>query len=366
MRITILFLGRNGAGPKYAYEMTKSLSENSDDIFQVIVPENIDNKSDWNRLKYPNLSIEFVKTYNNKLEYILSLVNFPNLKLITNKIKKYNPHVIYLPMGSLLNFALLPLLKQYKIIYTLHDPELHSGERNFFIELLKKIEIKHSNKLILLNNYYKEFVSKKYNVNNDNIEIIPHAGFFSSSIPSFEEDFKYKILFLGRIEKYKGIDLLLDSIPYIREKVPHIKITLAGKGDLSIYQEKINNVIENIDIKNYWISDHEVNTLLKNHDFLILPYIDASQSGVIPLALGNGKTVIATNVGALSEQIPNNIGFCVDPDVDEISKSVISIYCNGKDYLNGLNRRAYQYAITNLTWKSSSEKLLKIANSIKL
>ncbi|MGV0969253.1 glycosyltransferase family 4 protein [Empedobacter sp. ULE_I136] len=363
MKITLLFLGRNGAGPKYAFNMAKELALKKDSItLQIVIPSHIDNLSDWDFLanNFENVLICKVKTYSNKKEFVKKITNPFTFVKIVKDIKKFQPDWIYMPMGSLLNFGILPLLKCYKKVYTLHDPILHKGEQSFFIEKLRQIEINSSDKIILLNNYFIDYVIANYKINKSDIFVIPHAGFFSKNQPQKIESFHNKILFLGRIEQYKGIDLLLDSFEEIIKEKANIQLTIAGKGDLKPYVEKINSFGEKIIVENNWLTDDDIENLLMNHDFVILPYTDASQSGVIPLAFGNGKIAIATNVGALSEQVPTGIGFCIEPDPSEISKKVIQIYNLSVDELANMNSKAYKYACNNLTWKSSIEKLLQI------
>lgn len=361
MKLTLLFLGRNGAGPKYAFEMTKELAQCNNIDLQIVIPDNIDNLKDWESIntKFNNIHLHLVKTYSTKKEFLLSFINFIKLKKIANVIKNFDPNWIYMPMGSLLNFGILPHLQKYKKVYTLHDPILHSGEKSFFIEQLKRIEIKSSQKIILLNNFFKKMVVKNYNIKTENIEVIPHAGFFSKEKPNFLEDFTFSILFLGRIEKYKGIDLLLDALEIVLETNKRVILTIAGKGNLLPYAKKIDKLKDHIILKNDWLSENDIERLLKNNDFVVLPYIDASQSGVIPLAFGNGKTVISTNVGALAEQIPSGFGYCVNPDPNEIAEAIISIYSAPYEELYNKNNQAYQYATDNLTWASSVKKLLK-------
>ena len=168
----------------------------------------------------------------------------------------------------------------------------------------------------------------------------------------------YNILFLGRIEKYKGVDLLLDAFFEVNKKMPNINLTIAGNGNLKPYLPKIKRSEKAITVINKWLEDEEIGDLIYDCDFLVLPYIDASQSGIIPLAFGCGKTVIATNVGALSEQVPENTGVVVDLDYIAISDAIISLYDNSeKIFQLGLN--ASKYALEELSWHKSSNDLVK-------
>lgn len=367
MKLSILFLGRNGAGPKYAFEMSRALANlHTDDQFQVVVPDNIDNKADWINLESMtnNLKVKFVITYSDKLEFLFSLFNIFNYVEIARHIRDFKPDFLYIPMGSLLNPGVFYLLKNLRKIYTLHDPNLHIGEQSFLIEFLRRVEIKNSNKIIILNNFYKNLVAEKYVFPLEKIDVIPHSGFFSQEPPSYHQNFKYKILFLGRIEKYKGIDLLLDSFVTVLNEICNIKLVIAGKGNLVPYKEKLNSIpTQNIEIHNEWLTDEKIESLLEDCDFVVLPYIDASQSGVIPLAFGNGRTVVATNVGALSEQVPVDFGYLSEPNVQNLSAKIVEIYESGSQNLAEKNKTARKFAEENLTWESAAKKLIDTLHS---
>lgn len=362
MRVSILFLGRNGAGPKYAYEMSRALAASSPNSeFQVIIPKTIDNEEDWVELnkRYANLQIAFVQTYRTKAGFLRSLPNFFKYKKIASLIREFRPDWLYLPMGSLLNPGIFLFLKNIKKIYTLHDPNLHAGEESAFIENIRKFEIKNSRKLIILNNFYKNLVSEKYHFPVGKISVIPHSGFFSESQPVYHTDFRYKILFLGRIEKYKGIELLLESFSAVLTKIPNLKLVIAGNGDMKPYEAKLKLIPEdNIEIHNKWLTDGQIEEFIKECDFVVLPYTDASQSGVIPLAFGNGRTVLATDVGALSEQVPEDFGYLAQANPDSVASKILEIYDLNPQNLAEKNEAARVFAEKNLTWESAAKKLM--------
>jgi len=364
MKVTILFLGKIGAGPRYALEMAKALSEKPNIELQIILSSLIDNYDDWSKFeKKANVKIEYFNTYKNKIEFLFTFLNLFKSNKIANSIKRFNPAVLYIPMISLLNPGILFFLKNITIYYTLHDPIEHFGEANFFVELVRKFEIKKAKKIILLNVFFKKYVCNYYNKQESDIVYIPHAAFFSNEEVTLNDGFLDKILFVGRIEEYKGIGLLLEAFSNALKSHHNLRLTIAGRGDLSPYLTKISKLSHNIEIINRWLKDEEIEELIKNHDFVLLPYIDASQSGVVPVVFANKRTVVATNKGALAEQIPKGLGFVVDSNYLEISNKICEIYDNGYSKLAFMNEQAYKYAIENLTWESSAEILINHFNN---
>ena len=109
---------------------------------------------------------------------------------------------------------------------------------------------------------------------------------------------------------------------------------------------------------NRWIKDEEVESFFEDIDFTVLPYIEATQSGIVMLSYAMQKPVIATNVGALSEQIlEGETGFLIRPNnPDELVESIESMYNNNVFLLQG--QKAFFYATQEWTWEKQVENLL--------
>ncbi len=89
------------------------------------------------------------------------------------------------------------------------------------------------------------------------------------------------ILFFGRIEKYKGIDILYNAYSKSKELQKNFMLVIAGKGRLVNLQE---NIEPNVLFINRYIKDSEVGYLYKNASAVVYPYISATQSGVLSLS----------------------------------------------------------------------------------
>ena len=120
----------------------------------------------------------------------------------------------------------------------------------------------------------------------------------------------------------------------------------------------------NIELINRYIDDDEFQPLLDSVDFVVLPYKRASQSGVIPMCFAYGKTVIATNVGALVEQVPEGTGIITTPDAADICAEIDDLY-KKQDKIFQLGSRAKRYAEEELSWDKSAKLLLNFTEELK-
>jgi glycosyltransferase involved in cell wall biosynthesis len=126
-----------------------------------------------------------------------------------------------------------------------------------------------------------------------------------------------RVLFFGRIYRYKGLDVLIRSMPLVAEELPTVRAVIAGVGeDLTPYKRTMThpNLFE---IRNRFIADEETARLFTEADVVVFPYLEASQSGVLAIANAFAKPVIVTDVGELSHSVTDGETGLVIPPGDE-------------------------------------------------
>ena len=96
---------------------------------------------------------------------------------------------------------------------------------------------------------------------------------------------------------------------------------------------------------------------------MVLPYLRASQSGVIPMSFALGRTVIATRVGALEEQVKEGTGKLVEPDSKCIADAIDTMYAT-ENRIVEMSKRAKEFADYELTWAHSAELLINFVKTI--
>ena len=136
------------------------------------------------------------------------------------------------------------------------------------------------------------------------IRVIPHGvyDFFrDADADAAGEDERKEILFFGRIEPYKGLPILLDAWAELAPRFPDWKLVIAGGGDVSGLRERLN--VPRIELINRFVSDAEVGALMRRAAIVALPYLSATQSGVISTVFLFEKAIAATAV----DSIPNLI-----------------------------------------------------------
>lgn len=368
-KITLLYLGSSGAGPVYSLEMAKALVESGRCELQIIISKEIKNIDSWYNYFQDHQLKNFITidTYkHSSLSVLFSFFNIIKIKALIDIISKFKPDYLYLPFGLMWAPIIFPIIyKKIRIIDTLHDPHPHDISKNLFIKMFNKLidySFRYVTDIIILNNRDFDYVKKKY---KKNVFVIPHASFHyyfkqNSIIPKLEKNLNYTIGFLGRIEPYKGLDLLVEAFDNIH--IHQLKLIIAGNGVLPAELKKKIEANDNIILINRYIEDNEFSEILDSIDIVVLPYKRASQSGVVPMAFAAAKMVIVTDVGALKEQVPIDTGIVVHADCKSIAYAIQSLYKNPNQILQYGNN-AKKYADSILTWQYSAKLFFKIVYS---
>lgn len=157
---------------------------------------------------------------------------------------------------------------------------------------------------------------------------------------------KKVILFFGLVRAYKGLKYLVKAM---KEVIKHIDCILLVVGEfyepeegylLLIKQLELN---EHIFIINEYVKNEDVPLYFCCSDVVVLPYVSATQSGIVQIAYGLNKPVITTNVGGLPEAVEHGkTGFIVEPKSPEgLSQAILKYYHEGYEiqFREGIRKR---------------------------
>ena len=141
---------------------------------------------------------------------------------------------------------------------------------------------------------------------------------------------------------------------------PTLKLLIAGSGNVHFDLAKYKG-LDYIEFRNRFIPDDELVALIQHSKFLVCPYTDATQSGVIMSAFAFAKPVVATNVGGLPEMLGNNkYGMIVNSkDVDCLADGITALL-KDEDMLNRFSKNiAIDYSDGDKSWLCISRHLQK-------
>ena len=146
------------------------------------------------------------------------------------------------------------------------------------------------------------------------------------------------VLFFGFVREYKGLKHLLRAVSAFKEESEPDDFTLYIVGDfgsketLSEYEALIGElgISSYINIVSGYVPDREVEKYFSACDLVALPYESATQSGIVQIAYGFEKPVVATRVGGLPDVVTDGeTGFLVKPcDEKELSEAISRFFAD--------------------------------------
>ncbi|MBR1877734.1 MAG: glycosyltransferase family 4 protein [Paludibacteraceae bacterium] len=224
-----------------------------------------------------------------------------------------------------------PLLRlRNKTILSVHDPFLHSSMQNKFAHLYRWISFHSFQHFILFNKEQFQSFIDTYHLQDKNVYCsqLSVYSYLSSYAKPQHQDRPYA-LYIGTIRPYKGLEYLFAAMEKVHQKHPTYQLIVAGSGkyyfDIEIYKN-----CDYIKIINTFLSDEEQAPLIANSDFVVCPYKDATQSGVIMSAYAFEKPCVVTRTGGLPEMVGNgDYGLIVPPcAVDELADAMCQMIEN--------------------------------------
>jgi starch synthase len=152
------------------------------------------------------------------------------------------------------------------------------------------------------------------------IEVVPH-GFAPIAAPP--PPGRPSLLFFGRLTRYKGVDTLLDAMPAIWAAEPDTRLVIAGDGELGPHPLLADPRVE---LRREHVVEEAVPALFGAAGVVVLPYRQASQSGVGSLAKQYHRALVVTDVGGLPELVAPEFGRLVPPeDPAALATAVIEV-----------------------------------------
>lgn len=221
---------------------------------------------------------------------------------------------------------ILYVLRQ-KMILTVHDPFPHTGLDTFIVRLRRKAAFRMIRRLVILNRRQRDDFRQFYGIDDSRIiesrlSSYTYLNTIEGRMPAQGAGQDY-ILFAGKISRYKGLDYLLPAMEQVHRLHPAVKLLVCGKGDFHFDVSRYEN-LDYIEIHNRFIPDNELVGLIQGSLFMVCPYTDATQSGVVMSAFAFAKPVIATNVGGLPEMVEDGkLGLVIkEKDTDALADAM--------------------------------------------
>lgn len=296
--------------------------------------------------------------------------NSTGILSVARHIMFLSPDIVIFVEDSILMQQLNGILNQnaVKTAMVVHDVQHHPyrkmGARRVLVDIIRRRmmrnTIKHIDKIVLLSANSEEAFRREYKAENTVVFRLPaHVPNVLPKKPlEIENEGKKFFLFFGRIDKYKGIDTLCRAYSKLTEEFKaETGLVIAGNGQLSEEESQLIQSECHITPIIRFISDEEMIWLFQKAVSVVLPYIEASQSGVLPIAYKFGKPVIVSNLRGLTENVVEKKTGYVFRTMDELSESLIQVEQSDPE---AMKLYIEKYFEENFSWKKNIKKLFSL------
>lgn len=250
-------------------------------------------------------------------------------------------------------------------IHTIHDYDEHFGVRprlshslfRTYVTRHARIIVQHGEALrrrvIELSGRPEESVVSLLNGANETFRLFEPENPPGEEFPT--------VLQWGRVDRYKGVELLLDAIPGVLREVPEARFIIGGAGridrDLSRWEKH-----PNVEIHNRYLGNEEIITFLHRSSLVAAPYLDATQSAVALTAFEFGKPLVASRVGTFPELVRDGYnGRLIPPGDGQALRKVLIEILKDRDGLRRMQANvAKRCREDDMNWDSVAERNLQM------
>ena len=244
------------------------------------------------------------------------------LRDLVGLVRRERPDVVHLLSNNTLwlNLA-LPFLPA-PVVTTVHDVEVHPGdaETGVLPRWATDLAVRQSGDVVVHGPGLRRAAIARFGKPADRVHVLPHPAIGAlcrrsrGARGSSGGRRGFTVLLFGRHLRLQGPVAVPPAEALVGDRIPGLRVVIAGRGDDPAALSGLMGDPGRYDIRHRFIEDREVAQLFLDADVVALPYVEASQSGVLNVAAAFGKPVVVTDVGELRATVePNGLGLVVPP-----------------------------------------------------
>ncbi|MEL0326862.1 MAG: glycosyltransferase [Burkholderiaceae bacterium] len=317
-RILLQYWGQKGAGVLISERLVVSLEAVASDVYLSVAVEN-----EFFTSRSESMGENFCSIapfYGNRpfgLKLLLSPIAFARFVLF---LRRTRPDIVFCPMLNYWSPLLGMVYRLLRIKYFLlvHDATPHPGEDSWIQRLLFSLSFLNVDTFFVLSLSVKSGLMKANTYRSQAIIVSTHGNLYDGAVGVervLKADHPVTISFLGRIREYKGLGMFIMTLLQLRKNGWVINGLICGNGVISSTDRALLDRANFIEVNNRWLSDDDFKSYLDRSDIVLLPYTEASQSGVVVAAKTFGVPLIVSPIGGLTEQVEHRVTGLVASDV---------------------------------------------------
>lgn len=358
-KVLVLHLGRNNAGP----EITRRFALAFESLGALFAVGYSKDAKIRDSLRDDFGSGFAVSTYSNLVEAVFGVYKLvPLARRITKAHRDGKVDFVFSPMETpwhLFLYLLLRSQSKMPIYVSVHDVSAHLGEKSLAKTCLEWVTDRVCSGIVVYSEYSQRLAVQKF---RSPVIAVPHGPLVNHvSLPPDvpERSAKPTVAMVGRVSEYKGFDQAVEAIEILNARGRSCELVIWGSGDRS--HLKSADASQHVVVNYGYLDEDEIPSVIDGADLILLPYIEASQSGIFGLAYPRARPVVCTPVGALPEVVHTSgagvvANSCSSEDVADAIETALSDI----DELQRACHRAWSSmrAEGPLSWHAAARRIL--------
>ncbi len=323
MRVFVWHWGRYGAGPRFAADLAAGLGR----LPGIETVLSLSAQAELLRGPAPpDCALPF-PTYDSLVGLLGRLTTAPWLiDGLARRIGTLDPAAAVCAMPAPLDLLMAHVLQRLRVPFAvvIHDAETHPGDGLPLQMHMQRRLARRAAVLVALSPHVAARLRAQCLGPGQKLLLASHPPFdFGTVPPRRAHDGPLHLLFFGRLLHYKGLDLLAAALKRLPSGLFTVRVV--GRGPASPTLETLA-ALDFVTVENRWVPEEEIAALLGWADAIVLPYREASQSGVAAGALAAGRWVVATRVGGLETQLEAESLACLaEPDPVSLADCLVRL-----------------------------------------
>ena len=220
-------------------------------------------------------------------------------------LRRLRPEVAVCALPGPLDLLMIAALRRAGVpaVVIVHDAAAHPGDRVPLLFTLQRALVRRADAVVVLSEHVAEGLRAQHALRPGmRLAVAGHPPFdFGAITPAGAHPGPRRVLSFGRLLPYKGLDLLAEALTILGPRTD-MQVRVVGQGPESAALAALR-ALPGVTVENRWVPEGEIGALLAWSDIVVLPYREASQSGVAAAAIAAGRRVVATRVGGLVGQL---------------------------------------------------------------
>jgi glycosyltransferase involved in cell wall biosynthesis len=279
----------------------------------------------------------------------------PALWRIRRRVDAFAPDIVH--VHDRVDPRVLALVPRVPAVLTVHDPVDHPGQPTSRLALKRRVLEgsrqlwRHRAGALIV---HSEHLQSELTLRPGQRSVVVPHGLDVRAQPLAAPDAP-AVGFFGRLAPYKGLEVIARAMPQVWEQRPEVQVRVCGEGDAAFELADAR-----ADVHRGYLPESEVEGFFAATTLLLLPYTQASQTGVGSLAAGFGVPAVVSRLGGLPDLALDPSYVVTAGDAEDLARAILAHLDDGSE----VRTRVLREVAGPFSWDACAERTIEIYQTL--